>query len=60
VFSNNWKLREEGLRWLEREYRQPNELLDVDPGALFTALMGVCRYTLADKVAAVFRKALTR
>ncbi|EAR95577.1 centrosomal protein, putative (macronuclear) [Tetrahymena thermophila SB210] len=53
IFSKSWQIREEGLKWLEAEAQNPRSINGSDPQALFTAVIGVCSATIADKVAQV-------
>lgn len=59
IFSKNWQLREEGLKWLDQEVRNPKNIKNDDPQLMFTAVMGAIASTLGDKIVQVHHSCAT-
>jgi hypothetical protein len=62
IFSKTWNLREDGLRILEQEIGLEGRSKVInfnDPGAAFTASMGVANHTINDKIGQVSQRSMS-
>jgi hypothetical protein len=56
IFSKNWNLREEGLKWLEDQVKRPKEIKYKDVALMWMAVFGAINFTINDKITQVGTK----
>ena len=59
LFSRNWPVREEGLKFLDNELSRPTIVRCEDSSALFQAYFAAIHYTIGDKVFQVSQRAVS-
>lgn len=59
LFSKNWTLREEGLKFLENELNRPTLIKAEDPGSLFNAIFAAVHFTIGDKIIQVSQRSIS-
>jgi hypothetical protein len=59
IFSKSWNTKEEGLLWLETQIARPKDVNAQDVSVFFIACMGAVSFTINDRVAAVYGKAIS-
>ena len=59
LFSKQWSLREEGLKFLESELKRPTQIKTDDQSGLFQAVMGAINYTISDKIVQVSQRSIS-
>lgn len=59
LFSKNWPLREEGLKFLENELNRPTTIKADDSASLFQAIFSVVNFTIGDKITQVSQRSIS-
>ena len=59
LFSKNWTLREEGLKFLENELARPTTIRAEDASTLFQAIFSAVHFTIGDKIIQVSQRSIS-
>lgn len=59
LFSKNWTLREEGLKFLESELARPTTIRAEDAATLFQAIFSAVHFTIGDKIIQVSQRSIS-
>ena len=59
LFSKNWVLREEGLKFLESELDRPTLIKAEDSASLFQAIFSAINFTIGDKISQVSQRSIS-